>query len=141
MKSYLNIWFHAILQGRKRIMYYNYGYESAEISPIVWIISLALSVLMIVAYWRIFEKAGEAGWKSLIPIYSQWIMFKIAFGSGLYMLLMFVPVVNFVISIMYIFKFASAYGKGIGFGLGLLFLSPIFILLLAFGDAEYVGPQ
>lgn len=121
---------------------YNYGYEaSAEMSPGVMIFSLILSVVMIVAYWRLYEKAGEPGWASIIPIYSQWVMCRIAFGSGLYMLLLFVPVVNFVIAIMFIFKLASAFGKGIGFGLGLLFLSPIFILLLAFGDAEYVGPQ
>lgn len=27
-------------------------------------------LLHVVAAWRIFTKAGEAGWKSIIPIYS-----------------------------------------------------------------------
>jgi hypothetical protein len=27
--------------------------------------------------WKIFEKAGEAGWKSIIPIYNVYIMYKI----------------------------------------------------------------
>lgn len=39
---------------------------------------LVCLVLFIIAYWRIFEKAGEAGWKSLIPIYNVYILWKIA---------------------------------------------------------------
>lgn len=34
-------------------------------------------ILIIIANWKIFEKAGEAGWKSIIPIYNIYIMFKI----------------------------------------------------------------
>lgn len=44
----------------------------------VAIITLAFYILMIVAMWKIFAKAGEAGWKSLIPIYNVYIYFKIA---------------------------------------------------------------
>jgi hypothetical protein len=35
--------------------------------------------------------------------------------------------------------FAKAFGQGTLFGLGLIFLSPIFICILGFGDAQYVG--
>ena len=34
-------------------------------------------VLLIVACWKIFEKAGEKGWKSIIPIYNIYILYKI----------------------------------------------------------------
>lgn len=34
-------------------------------------------VLLIIANWRIFTKAGEPGWKSLIPIYNYYILLKI----------------------------------------------------------------
>ena len=34
-------------------------------------------VLFVIAGWKIFEKAGEKGWKSLIPIYNIYIMYKI----------------------------------------------------------------
>lgn len=44
-------------------------------------VSLALNILLIIAYWRIFEKAGESGWKSIIPIYNTYILFKIAQGK------------------------------------------------------------
>ena len=105
------------------------------------IISLALSLIMIAALWIIFTKAGEKGWKSIIPIYSTYILFKIVYGSGWRFLLLLIPIVNIIIAIMYDFDMAKSFGKGAGFGLGLLFLSPIFLLILAFGSAEYVGTK
>lgn len=43
----------------------------------ILIASLIFAVLVIIGQWKIFEKAGEKGWKSLIPIYGQYILFKI----------------------------------------------------------------
>lgn len=103
------------------------------------LISLAISVIGIVAMWKLFDKAGEPGWGAIIPLYNTYLLFKIAFGNGWLFLLMLVPFVNFVVAIMLPFKMASAYGKGVGFGFGLLFLYPIFVLILAFGDAAYQG--
>ena len=40
-------------------------------------VSLIIGVLLIIAGWKIFEKAGEKGWKILIPIYDIYIFFKI----------------------------------------------------------------
>jgi len=56
-------------------------------------------------------------------------------------LLAMIPFVNFVIVIMHSFKLARSFGKGTGFGWGLLLLAPVFYMILAFGDAEYVGPS
>lgn len=103
--------------------------------------SLAITILMIVAVWKIFSKAGQAGWKSLIPFYSTYTLCKIADGNGWKFLLLLIPIVNIVYAIMVIFRLAKSFGKGIGFGFGLLFLSPIFLLILAFGSASYVGPK
>ena len=94
---------------------------------------------MIVANWKLFTKAGEPGWAAIIPFYSNYVLFKIAFGNGWLFLLCLVPIVNIVINIMLFFKLSKAFGHGVGFGLGLLFLSPIFLLILAFGSSEYVG--
>ena len=38
-----------------------------------------------------------------------------------------------------VFDLAGAFGRGVGFGFGLLLLSPIFIPILGFGDTRYVG--
>ena len=40
-------------------------------------IAIMFAVLQIIAAWKIFEKAGEKGWKCLIPIYNIYIAFKI----------------------------------------------------------------
>lgn len=105
-----------------------------------YIISLAWYVLTVIALWKMFEKAGEAGWKSIIPAYNSYIMYKLSWGNGWFFLLLLLPCVNVVVSIITSFKLAKAYGKGTGFGFGLLFLRNIFLLILGFGDAEYQGP-
>lgn len=109
------------------------------VSAVVWVICIALCVLMLVAYWKLFQKAGEPGWACLVPFYSNYVLFKIAFGNGWLFLLSLVPIVNVVVALMLPFKLAKAFGKDVGWGFGLLFLSAIFYLLLGFGSAEYVG--
>ncbi len=102
------------------------------------IFCLVVMVVAIVAQWKIFTKAGRPGWYSLIPIFNIYQMFKIAGLSGWMILLFFVPVVGALIaSILLAINLAKAFGKGTGFALGLIFLSFIFMLILAFGSAEY----
>ncbi len=110
------------------------------IFAVFFIILLAISILLLVSYWKVLKKAGKPGWAVFIPFYFQYCLFDIAFGSGWLFLLCFIPCVNVVLIVMFCFKLASAFGKQIEFGFGLLFLSFIFIPILAFGDAEYYGP-
>ena len=35
------------------------------------VIILAIYVVQIIAMWKLFNKAGEKGWKSIIPIYNS----------------------------------------------------------------------
>lgn len=118
-----------------------YAAAASGFSAVYVILSLAISVLTLVAMWKLFVKAGKAGWKCLIPFYNTYCLYDIAWGNGWLFLLMFVPCVNVVVGIMMLFKLAKAFGQGTGFGFGLLFLNTIFILILGFGSAEYVGPQ
>ncbi len=120
--------------------YANYS-ESAAQSPIVGLIYLACLILMIVACWKIFTKAGRPGWASIIPFYNAYVLFDIAWGKGILFLLMFIPIVNIVVSIMLMVKLARAFGKGIGFAIGMILLPMIFYCILGFGDATYIGPQ
>ncbi len=113
---------------------------AAGVSAVSSIISLAISVLAIVAAWVLFTKAGEAGWKSIIPIYNGWTMCKIVYGQGWKIFLMLVPVLNFIFAIAYSIRIAQVYGKGIGFGILNLFFAPITTLILAFGNSSYQGP-
>ena len=43
----------------------------------VGIVAIAIYILFIVAWWKLFTKAGEAGWKSIIPIYNIYIYCRI----------------------------------------------------------------
>ena len=53
---------------------------------------LALYVLLIVAWWKLFVKAGEAGWKSIIPIYNIYIYCRII-GINFWIYAFAIPIV------------------------------------------------
>jgi hypothetical protein len=102
-------------------------------------IGLLVGLISIVSMWKIFTKAGQPGWACLIPIYNLYIMCKVAQKPGWWLLLMFVPFVNFIFLVLLSVGMARSFGKGAGFGLGILFLGFIFLPILAFGDARYQG--
>lgn len=105
------------------------------------LISLALAVLVIVGLWKIFTKAGEEGWKSIIPFYNIYILLKIVGRPGWWLILYFIPFVNFIIAIIVSIDLAHSFGKGTGYGLLLFFFSPIMYAVLGFGDATYQGRE
>jgi len=103
------------------------------------VVLFAFAVVMIIAYWKVFTKAGEAGWQSLIPIWNVMVILKIAGRPMWWILLMLIPLVNLVVLAIVYLDIAKAFGFGIGFALGLIFLSPIFWLILGFGGSQYIG--
>jgi len=122
-------------------MDYNFDY-SYEASPGMTFLSLAISVLAIVALWKIFVKAGEPGWAAIIPFYNLYVLFKITWGNGWKFLFLLIPFANIVFLIITMVKLAKAFGKSGGFAVGLIFLSVIFYCILAFDQSQYLGvPQ
>ena len=103
--------------------------------------SLALVVLTIVAKWKINTKAGQPGWACLIPVYNIYVELLIAGMSPLWLLSLLCFFVYPVTWIIQQVKTAQRFGQGTGFALGLIFLNPIFLLILAFGSSKYVGEQ
>lgn len=101
------------------------------------IISLILCLVVLVAFWKLFTKAGQPGWAAIIPIFNLYILCKIAGRPGWWVILMFIPLVNFIIWIVIAIDVAKKFGKGAGFGVGIALLSFIFVPILAFGDARY----
>lgn len=102
---------------------------------------LAIFVFYVACMWRIFEKAGKPGWLSIIPIVNLFMLVEIAGKEWWWFVLLFIPVVNFFASIIIIHGVSENFGHGIGFTLGLYFLSFIFYPVLAFGDSQYVGKR
>jgi hypothetical protein len=116
-----------------------YTPSAGEVSPVSLIISLLIALLMIVAMWKVFTKAGQPGWASIIPIYNLYIWCKIVGRPWWWILLMLIPFVNFIILIILCIDTAKSFGKGPGFGIGLALLGVIFWPILGFGSAQYQG--
>lgn len=144
-------------------MDYSYygGYETAGIDSamtagiaLTSMLGTLLLVLLIfifstIGMWKMFKKAGEAGWKSLIPIYNTIILFKI---SGLspwfvlaYFLCAFIPFIGSLavtaLTVYLFYKLSASFGHGAGYTVGLFFLAPIFYMILGFGSSQYIGQK
>lgn len=113
------------------------GAAGAGIGAGAMILSLAITLIVIASMWKVFQKAGEPGWAAIVPIYNFIVLLKIAGKPAWWVVLMFIPFVNFVVLIIATIALAKNFGKGAGFGLGLLFLAPVFYPMLAWGDARY----
>lgn len=104
----------------------------------VW---LAVAVIAIIAMWKIFTKAGQAGWKSIIPFYNMYVLLQIVGRPGWWLLLFFVPIANIVVSVIVALDLAKSFGRSELFGIvGLFLFSLIGYLMLAFGKDTYRGP-
>lgn len=119
--------------------------------------------------WFIFVKAGEKGWKALIPFYSDYVQYKIVWDGRIYLALLagsvggpivgaifglISPVLGSIISVIISvivaganavagmildFKYARAFGQNDYFAVGLYFLNNVFSAILAFGQCKYQG--
>ncbi len=119
---------------------YSIDYDAVFTLPnLIFIAVLILYNILIT--WKIFVKAGQPGWAAIIPFYNMYILSKIVFNKGWYFLLIFIPVVSFFFSIIMYFQLGKRFGKETGFCIGLLFLSIIFMSILAFDSSEYQGVQ
>lgn len=123
-------------------------FQSQEVLQTGSAFVIVFYVLQVVAMWKIFEKAGEAGWKSLIPLYNLYILLKIIRFNWLLLLgllIFIIPILGWAIGAIYLvvlqvivcYRLARSFGKELGYTLGLIFLTPIFYLMLGFGDAKY----
>lgn len=104
----------------------------------IWLFTMIVSIVTIVAMWKLFKKAGKPGWASIIPIYNTYTLFDIVYpGHGIKFLLMLIPFVNIYIGIKCYIDLAKAFGKSGAYALGLIFLNPIFMCILGFDSSVY----
>ena len=119
-------------------------------------ISLILLVLKVVGRWKIFEKAGESGWKALIPIYNTYTQCKITGISAYWIFIIFIGYLlgSFIIpfrfitniicvyfSVILAMSTARSFGKSDGIGLGLFLLSPVFNMIIGCDNSKYEGKK
>jgi len=118
----------------------NYRTSAEGPSPAVLIVELLIALVVIVAMWKVFAKAGHPGWAAIIPIYNMYVWCKIVGRPGWWVILMLIPLVNIVVAIIVCIDMAKSFGNGAGFGIGLALLGIIFLPILGFGSAQYQGP-
>lgn len=98
---------------------------------------LAIVILMVVAMWKVYQKAGRKGWESIIPFYNYVVMLELTNEPLWWIALLFVPFANIVVAIIVLDRMSRAFGHGAGFTVGLLFLPFVFWPILAFGSSSY----
>ncbi len=109
-------------------------------SGVFLICILAIAVFVIAGMWKVFVKAGQPGWAAIIPIYNLIVLLNIVRRPLWWLILFLIPLVSIVMIIIVYIDLAKSFGKGAGFGVGLALLGFIFMPILGFGDARYLGP-
>ena len=139
--------------------------QSPYMSIFLMLVMLAFIIPMIIGMWKVFDKAGQAGWKCLVPVYNLVVMLKIVgkpmwwvicitgsafvsvLGTALGMAGMIYLIFSFALTILcWVFSIwmlnmmSKSFGKEEGFTAGLVLLPFIFIPILGFGSSRYEGP-
>jgi hypothetical protein len=107
---------------------------------VVVVLYLAIIVLCLVGMWMVYTKAGKPGWACIVPFYNIIVLCEIVGRPAWWLVLMFIPIVSFIVSIIILIDLAKSFGQGGGFAVGLIFLPFIFIPMLGLGSAKYLGP-
>uniref|UniRef100_UPI003A8C804E DUF5684 domain-containing protein n=1 Tax=Leucobacter sp. BZR 635 TaxID=3378705 RepID=UPI003A8C804E len=102
-------------------------------------IMIAFYVVLAIAAWKMFSKAGYAGILAFIPIVNIIILVKIAGYSGWMSLLYIIPIVGWIFAIFVALRIGTNFGKGSVFSVFLLWLFPMIgYFIIGLGRARYV---
>ncbi|MFG6402663.1 MULTISPECIES: DUF5684 domain-containing protein [unclassified Microbacterium] len=112
--------------------------DFTALNSVSGLFGLVVYIVIVVALWRVFEKAGFAGWLAIIPIVNVFFLVKIAGFSGWYTLLYLIPIVNIVFHIIVSLRTGKAFGHGAVFSIVLLWIfAAIGYLIIGFGSDRY----
>ena len=121
------------------------------------IICIGIAVVSIIGVWKVFTKAGQKGWKSIIPFYNSVITCRISGVSPWWVLIVSLggavlsaipavgPILSMALSIYFAvvlnISVAKSFGKDPGFGIGLWLLAPVFWMILGCNKDQYQEPD
>ena len=146
----------------RKLRYWTYYISALNlVLLIVLLVCLAAAAIAVLGRWKVFRKAGEEGWKALIPFYSEFTLFHLAWADKYFwlwlgliigiqlsrsllgiiggLLSLFLTVALGAVTWVSRVRLATAFGKDRGFAAGLFLAGPVFMLVLAFGSARYQG--
>jgi hypothetical protein len=102
---------------------------------------LIFTAINIVAFWKIFEKAGIPGWKSIIPVYNLINFLAIINKPWYWILFLLIPGLHLIIPIWGIILLGERFGKSDLFIIGMQLFGFIMIPILAFNNDRYISPN
>ena len=106
------------------------------------IAAIAIAVLLtVVPMWRIFRRAGRPGWAAIVPIFSQYTLCEVVGRPVWWLIWLLIPYLNIVFWLIFAIDLARAFGRSTGFGVGMWLLPIIFVPILGYGSAPYLGPR
>ncbi len=105
------------------------------------VLYIGFIVLILASMWKIFAKMTQPGWYGIIPIFNYCVIAKQSGKDWWWGLLPLVPCIGIIFLIILWNELSKLFGKGVGYTIGIIFLPFIFLPMLAFGSAEYQGPQ
>jgi hypothetical protein len=147
--------------------YSSSGLTASQIEAITYaflVPFVLVCVVIIIASWKLYTKAGKPGWAAIIPVYSTivwlriigkptwWtvffmlpIVYSYSLGQRLYqpvwlIILFLIVIVNTVFSVWITNLLGKSFGQKLGFTFGLVLLPFVFYPILAFGNYQYLGP-
>ena len=86
-----------------------------------------------VGLYKVFEKAGQPPWTAFIPILNNAVIAHLVGREWWWGVIPYLNIVPY-------FELAKAFGKSSGYGVGVVLLSPVFVPMLGFGEAQYQLP-
>lgn len=104
------------------------------------IVVIGWYLLQSLAYYKFFEKAGKPGWIGFVPVYNAYMHLEIVGRPVWWVILLFVPVVNFFIALTILLDLLKSFGRYsyVDQALGVV-LAPFYMLYVAFSDTHYLG--
>ena len=113
----------------------------AGMGAIIWIVSMAIGIVVLIAMWKMYKKAGKNGWEVLIPVYNIIVLLEIVELPLWYIALLCIPFANIYAMFKIYIELAHKFGKSTGFGVLTIFFSVICIPMLGFGKCQYIGTK
>lgn len=141
--------------GNSNSGFYNYN---DNLFVILWFVIVLVLYFIIVKYtsmWFIFGKAGEKGWKALIPLYNIYLLYKISFQgkenlhyfieymlfSVLTIILPTFLILSLIIKLTQYYKLGKTFGKKTWFCICTALVPIIFMPIIAFDSSNYLEKE
>ncbi len=100
-------------------------------------VALALSLFVLVGWWKLFQKAGRPGVLAVVPLVNLAVLIDIAGRPKWWLFLYLLPLVNIAVAIIVGAELAERFGKQRWYGLGVAFLPFLFVPILGYDASRY----